>query len=87
MNFDLPQEPETYVHRIGRTARAGASGVALSFCDFAERPQLFAIERLMREAIPVMRDGVRQEAEASSVMAGVVPVRSQVVYRTRRRRR
>jgi ATP-dependent RNA helicase RhlE len=47
INFDLPNVPETYVHRIGRTARAGASGVALSFCDSEERPFLVDIERLI----------------------------------------
>jgi ATP-dependent RNA helicase RhlE len=46
INFDLPVEPESYVHRIGRTARAGADGIAISFCDSAERPALRAIERL-----------------------------------------
>jgi ATP-dependent RNA helicase RhlE len=47
INFDLPNVPETYVHRIGRTARAGLSGVALSFCDEEERDFLVDIERLM----------------------------------------
>ena len=47
INFDLPNVPETYVHRIGRTARAGASGVALSFCEVEERPYLVDIERLI----------------------------------------
>ena len=47
INFDLPNVPETYVHRIGRTARAGASGIALSFCDEEEREYLRDIERLM----------------------------------------
>jgi ATP-dependent RNA helicase RhlE len=47
INFDLPNVPETYVHRIGRTARAGASGLALSLCDGAERPLLADIERLI----------------------------------------
>lgn len=47
INFDLPNVPETYVHRIGRTARAGASGTALSFCDREERPHLVKIERLI----------------------------------------
>ena len=47
INFDLPNVPETYVHRIGRTARAGASGIALSLCDTEERPFLLAIERLI----------------------------------------
>ncbi len=47
-NFDLPDEPETYVHRIGRTARAGASGKAMSFCGGDERHRLMAIERMLR---------------------------------------
>ncbi|RZO59754.1 MAG: DEAD/DEAH box helicase [Sandaracinaceae bacterium] len=47
INFDLPNVPETYVHRIGRTARAGASGIALSFCEQEERPYLVDIERLI----------------------------------------
>ncbi len=47
INFDLPEVPETYVHRIGRTARAGASGIAWSFCDNTERPLLASIERLI----------------------------------------
>ena len=45
INYDLPVEPESYVHRIGRTARAGASGIAISFCDAAEHRALRAIER------------------------------------------
>jgi ATP-dependent RNA helicase RhlE len=53
VNFDLPNIPETYVHRIGRTARAGADGTAISFCDHDERPHLKAIERLTRVHIPV----------------------------------
>jgi len=53
INFDMPVEPESYVHRIGRTARAGASGIAISFCDASERPALRAIEKLMGEKIPV----------------------------------
>jgi ATP-dependent RNA helicase RhlE len=57
VNYDLTHEPETYVHRIGRTARAGASGTAVSFCDPAEEmPNLKAIEKLIRRAIPVMTD-------------------------------
>jgi len=48
INFDLPNEPETYVHRIGRTGRAGASGIALSFCAQDERPYLRDIERITR---------------------------------------
>ncbi|WP_106092732.1 DEAD/DEAH box helicase [Enhygromyxa salina] len=52
INFDLPNVPETYVHRIGRTARAGATGIALSFCDLEERAFLVDIERLLRKHIP-----------------------------------
>ena len=53
INFDLPAQPEDYVHRIGRTARAGASGIAISFCDAPERGTLRAIERLTGTAIRV----------------------------------
>jgi ATP-dependent RNA helicase RhlE len=53
VNYDLPHEPETYVHRIGRTGRAGASGSALSFCDQAECGLLTAIERLTRQKLAV----------------------------------
>lgn len=56
INFDLPNIPETYVHRIGRTARAGASGIALSFCDVEERPYLVEIERLMKRHIHRVED-------------------------------
>ncbi len=54
VNFDLPATPETYVHRIGRTGRAGASGTAVSFCGNEEAPQLRAIERLTGKAIPTL---------------------------------
>jgi len=56
VNFELPHEPETYVHRIGRTGRAGLSGEAVTLCDHEERPRLQAIERLLRKAIPVRND-------------------------------
>ena len=56
VNFDLPNVAETYVHRIGRTGRAGASGIAISFCDADERAHLKAIERLIRHPIEVKRD-------------------------------
>ncbi len=52
VNYDLPNIPEFYVHRIGRTARAGADGVAISFCDHEEAPFLRDIERLIRISIP-----------------------------------
>ena len=52
-NYDLPAEPETYVHRIGRTGRAGAQGRAVSFCSSDQRDLLKAVERLLGKAIPV----------------------------------
>ncbi len=56
INYDLPNVPESYVHRIGRTARAGRSGVAISFCDAEERAYLRDIEALIRIRIPVIAD-------------------------------
>ncbi|MFT3988424.1 DEAD/DEAH box helicase [Aestuariivirga sp.] len=54
VNYDLPFVPESYVHRIGRTARAGAEGTAIAFCTPEERPLLRDIERTIRQAVPVM---------------------------------
>ena len=54
INYDLPNIPESYVHRIGRTARAGAAGTAISFCAADEVPHLRAIEKLIRTAIPAV---------------------------------
>jgi len=56
VNYDLPEVPETYVHRIGRTGRMGAAGSAVSFCGTDERPHLKAIERLISRAILVNED-------------------------------
>ena len=66
-NYDLPNIPESYVHRIGRTARAGAEGVAISFCDAEERAYLRDIERLIRMAIPATdrRSGRTVQAPAA----------------------
>ena len=54
INYEIPNEPESYVHRVGRTARAGAGGAALSFCDPAERAYLRDIERLIRRRLTVI---------------------------------
>ncbi len=54
VNFDLPNVPESYVHRIGRTARAGADGLAISFCNDEEKAYLRDIERLTRQKVPVV---------------------------------
>jgi ATP-dependent RNA helicase RhlE len=56
INYDLPNIPETYVHRIGRTGRAGASGIAISFCDYEEKMFLRDIQKLIAKAIPVAKD-------------------------------
>lgn len=56
INFDLPDVPETYVHRIGRTGRAGAEGIAYSFCDREETVELRDIQRLIGKKIPVKHD-------------------------------
>ncbi|TDX01939.1 DEAD/DEAH box helicase [Dinghuibacter silviterrae] len=56
INYDLPNVPETYVHRIGRTGRAGASGRAISFCDTEEREFLRDIQKLIKRTVPVVKD-------------------------------
>jgi ATP-dependent RNA helicase RhlE len=56
INYEVPNTPESYVHRIGRSGRAGSSGAALSFCDAEERPYLRSIERLIRMPIRVVDD-------------------------------
>jgi ATP-dependent RNA helicase RhlE len=55
VNFDLPREADTYIHRIGRTARAGAKGKAVSFCDSSERSLLRAIEKLVNRKLPIVQ--------------------------------
>jgi ATP-dependent RNA helicase RhlE len=74
-NFDLPNLPESYVHRIGRTARAGAAGIAISFCSPDELPFLRAIEKLIRQTIPSDREGpaVSASEEALAAVAGEEP--------------
>jgi ATP-dependent RNA helicase RhlE len=68
INFDVPNEAESYVHRIGRTARAGASGVAISLCDSSERPFLAGIERLTRLRLQVI-----EHPRASAALAHAAP--------------
>jgi len=53
INFDLPNTPETYVHRIGRTGRAGNTGIAYSFCSADEKPYVLGIQKLLHSTIPV----------------------------------
>jgi ATP-dependent RNA helicase RhlE len=79
VNFDIPLDPETYVHRIGRTGRAGAAGIALSFCDGAERSRLKAIERLTRQQIA----SEQMEWEGKSTAAPAAPPRQPHARRPR----
>ena len=65
-NYDLPNEPETYVHRIGRTGRAGATGTAIAFCSPAEMKMLVAIERLLDEPILVDAENSRERPAMAS---------------------
>ncbi len=66
INFDLPNDPESYVHRIGRTARAGAAGIAISFCDHDERATLRDIEKTIRQSVPVIEDHPYHAAEIAN---------------------
>ncbi len=68
INFELPNVPETYVHRIGRTGRAGASGIALSFCDQEEKEFLRDIHKLITKSIPVITEHPYAMSNTSLVM-------------------
>lgn len=80
INYELPHEPESYIHRIGRTARAGADGSAISLCDPAERGQLRDIERLIRRELSVT-------GEAPPAVAAAARRDNPAPGRRRRRRR
>ncbi len=73
VNYDLPVEPEAYVHRIGRTGRAGQSGIALSFCGIEERSLLADIERLIRQHLKVVEEHPRK-----SVLKAPIPTQLEV---------
>ena len=90
INFDLPEVAESYVHRIGRTARAGASGKAIAFCDVEERTLLRDIERFIKQQIPVATDddvGTTPIVSAPAVTAPRTPVFPGDSTRSRRSRR
>jgi ATP-dependent RNA helicase RhlE len=79
INYDLPNEPESYVHRIGRTARAGAEGIAISFCDADEFAYLRSIEKLIGITIPATGEPPRQpqRQQAKRQNRGYNPMRPQ----------
>jgi len=72
VNYDLPNIPETYVHRIGRTGRAKASGIALSFCNIEEKAYLKDIQKLINQQIPVIKEHpfADDEIEAAPIPKG-----------------
>jgi ATP-dependent RNA helicase RhlE len=75
VNFDMPNVAESYVHRIGRTGRAGAAGRAISFCDRDERPYLDDIERLIRKRLPASGDSQASAPAADKKRAEINPPR------------
>ena len=90
INYDLPNVPESYVHRIGRTARAGRSGVAISFCDAEEREFLRDIEALIKMRIRVVTDHPRHagaSAPPSAAVRAMPPTTTPRASRARPRRR
>lgn len=86
INYDLTPDPETYVHRIGRTGRAGAAGTAMSFCTAEERGSLLGIERLLRTPLrradnrPPYDDSVAPQPHRSGVAAGVAAAPAPFAY-------
>jgi len=77
VNYDLPEVPETYVHRIGRTGRAGRDGSALSFCRADEMDYLKQIERLLGRNLPVVEDHPFPMSEAPSGISPMVQARQE----------
>ncbi|MEQ9246445.1 MAG: helicase-related protein, partial [Nitratireductor sp.] len=69
VNFDLPDQPESYVHRIGRTGRNGASGEAVTLCDPGETDKLKAVEKVIRMRLPVTADHTSEPDPARPVPA------------------
>ena len=81
INFEIPNEPENYVHRIGRTARAGAGGIAISLCQHDERSYLRSIEKVIRKSLPVFDD---HPYHAADVANGNVPPPDKSKHRKRK---
>ena len=85
INYELPNVPESYVHRIGRTARAGAAGIAISFCDASERSHLRSIERLIKRSLIVIGEGPTGPDKSSAETRNGAGRRSGAGRRRRRR--
>ena len=88
INYELPNVPETYVHRIGRTGRAGKPGLAISFCNPDERAWLRDIEKLIRKTIPVEKhhpwSAEKPQSTEQSVKNGLCEATPKAVTRSRR---
>lgn len=82
INYDLPNVPETYVHRIGRTGRAGHSGIAFSFCDVEEVPYLKDIQKLIGKEVPVAGGHMFESAE---VKEAVTEMKKAIKEKSKRR--
>ena len=76
INFELPDVPETYVHRIGRTGRAGNTGIAISFCDAEEREELRDIQKLIGKSVPVISGHPFPASVTATVQQAPLPGRS-----------
>ena len=87
INLDLPNEPEVYVHRIGRTGRAGQGGITIAFCDENEGEYLRAIEKMIRQDIPVDEDHPFHSEKARSRKGNKAPKKQQNRGRGRRQAR
>jgi len=87
INLDLPNEPDVYVHRIGRTGRAGQGGIAIAFCDENEGEYLRGIEKTIRQDIPVDEDQPFHSEKARSRKGNKAPKKQQNRGRGRRRPR
>ncbi len=91
INFEIPNTPETYVHRIGRTGRAGLGGVAISFCDWEEKAYLKDIQKLIAKSITVIEDHPYPLGHSKQVQLQEIPKKShagktgQIGYFRRRR--
>jgi ATP-dependent RNA helicase RhlE len=79
INFNLPNIPETYVHRIGRTGRAGLSGIAISFCEIEEIPYLKDIEKMIGKTIPEVKDNPYPMQNAAQLLNAEEPSKSTVI--------
>lgn len=84
INFELPNEPESYVHRIGRTARAGAKGTAFSFCSAEERNYLRDIEKLIRQDLIPMNHSLHSETAKFATGAAAKPLTKKTYHRNSR---